>query len=236
MFSGVHRGTSFLMTHTQIATLSILFFPVDSAKLHCSVMALRTLSFLVLVVVGLADKAPVPAKKPVQPMGVNETQSTWNNFVYCKCGLSCAQQMGSWYIFNIGQSCACQICPDTNATANLRGSDVTNAPLDADQHEAKTNVHEGAKSLRSSLPGSEDTWDSAHVAGTNLLYCPSSRSNYLEFEFLNTYCTKTHTHTKHILTILRMPQTWVPSDNPLTCCVTGTTIGQPLFLTAYFFT
>ena len=166
------------VTATRSMPASILVFPVDSAKLHCSVMALRTLSFLVLVVVGLADKAPVPAKKPVQPVGVNETQSTWNNFVYCKCGLSCEQQMGSWYIFNIGQSCACQICPDTNATANLRGSDVTNAPLDADQHEAKTNVQEGAKSLRSSMPGSEDTWDSAHVPGTNLLYCPSSRSTW----------------------------------------------------------
>ena len=140
----------------------ILVFPVDSAKLHCSVMALRTLSFLVLVVVGLADKAPVPAKKPVQPMGVNETQSTWNNFVYCKCGLSCEQQMGSWYIFNIGQSCACQICPDTNATANLRGSDVTNAPLDADQHEAKTNIEEEAKSLR--VPFQEvETPGTAHI-------------------------------------------------------------------------
>ena len=175
--------------------VSILAFPVDSAKLHCSVMALCTLSFLVLLVVGLADKAPVPPKKPLQPMGVNETQSTWNNFVYCKCGLSCEQQMGSWYIFNIGQSCACQICPDTNATANLRGSDVTNAPLDADQHEAKANVQEGAKSLRSSLPGSQDTWDSAHVPGTNLLYCPWSRSCL--GIILNTYCTKTHTHTQN---------------------------------------
>ena len=162
--------------------LGISAFLADSAKLHCSVMALRTLSFLVLVVAGLADKAPVPPKKPLQPLQptiVNETQMTWNNFVYCKCGVSCAEQKGSWYIFSIGRSCACQICPDTNATANLRGSDVTNAPLDADQHEAKANVQEGAKSLRSSLPGSQDTWDSAHVPGTNLLYCPSSRSTWI---------------------------------------------------------
>ena len=158
--------------------LAFWFFQLTRQSSIAAVMALRTLSFLVLVVVGLADKAPVPPKKPVQSTIVNETHTTWNNFVYCKCGVSCVEQKGSWYIFNIGQSCACQICPDTNATANLRGSDVTNAPLDADQHEAKTNVQEGAKSLRSSMPGSEDTWDSAHVPGTNLLYCPSSRSTW----------------------------------------------------------
>ena len=153
-------------------------------------MALRTLCILVLVVAGLADKTPVPAKKPVQPMGVNETQSTWSNFVYCKCGVSCEQQMGSWYIFNIGQSCACQICPDTNATANLRGSDVTKAPLDAEQKEAKTNIEEEAKSLRSSMPGRGDTWDSAYIPGSNLLYCPLSSSKFFLNVILEHFCTR----------------------------------------------
>ena len=148
-----------------------LALPVHSAKLHSSIMALRTLSYLVLVVVGLADEVPVPTK-PVQAMGANET-SSWNNFVYCKCGLSCVQQMGSWYIFNIGQSCACQMCPEANSTANLRGTDVTNKPVDAQPEEktAHANVEEGATSLRS-MPNNEETWDSAHVQGTNLLYCP----------------------------------------------------------------
>ena len=161
---------------TRKLLISIKFFQLTRQSSIAAVMALRTLSFLVLVVVGLADKAPVPPKKPVQSTIVNETHTTWNNFVYCKCGVSCVEQKGSWYIFNIGQSCACQICPDTNATANLRGSDVNKAPLDAEQNEAKTSVQEGAQSLRSSTPGRGDTWDSAYIPGTNLLYCPLSRS------------------------------------------------------------
>ena len=176
--------------------LAFWFFQLTRQSSIAAVMALRTLSFLVLVVVGLADKAPVPPKKPVQPMGVNETQSTWNNFVYCKCGVSCVEQKGSWYIFNIGQSCACQICPDTNATANLRGSDVNKAPLDAEQNEAKTSVQEGAQSLRSSMPGRGDTWDSAYIPGTNLLYCPLSRSTVVLNKITHVKLS-THTLRKH---------------------------------------
>ena len=29
--------------------------------------------------------------------------------------------MGSWYIFNMGQSCHCLPCPDESATTHLRG-------------------------------------------------------------------------------------------------------------------
>lgn len=132
-------------------------------------MSLRTLSFFVLVVVGVAEEGAQNGPTPVSQSAVPGNETQWSNFVYCKCGLSCVQELGSWYIFNVGQSCSCEICPETNSTA-LRGS-VSAESKDTD---SKVPVNaEGAKSLRT-LPSNPETWDSAHIPGSNLLYCPLS--------------------------------------------------------------
>ena len=54
------------------------------------VMALRSVSLLLLVVVGLAHETAPSKPDATAAVGpANETSSTWSNFVYCKCGLTC---------------------------------------------------------------------------------------------------------------------------------------------------
>lgn len=154
------------MQHLGFARLSTQ--PAD-LFLTFMAMSLRTLSFFVLVVVGVAEEGAQNGPTPVSQSAVPGNETQWSNFVYCKCGLSCVQELGSWYIFNVGQSCSCEICPETNSTA-LRGS-VSAESKDTD---SKVPVNaEGAKSLRT-LPSNPETWDSAHIPGSNLLYCPLS--------------------------------------------------------------
>ena len=111
--------------------------------------------------------------------------STWSNFVYCKCGVACAKPLGSWYMFEIGQSCACEACPES---AHLRGShedsqaaseekkkqtelvekpDAAEKSPSAESSEPKVKV---SQSLQSSAENKKK-WDGASVRGTNLLYC-----------------------------------------------------------------
>lgn len=143
-------------------------------------MALRVLSLLLFVVAGKADETAhvTHEASSVQTVNkTNETSSTWSNFVHCKCGLSCVKQMGSWYIFNVGQSCACDACPDEASSGNLRGKAAGNtdeASLPKDHSEEVAKESSETKNLKSiPIPSEsfEKTWDSAMVPGTNLLYC-----------------------------------------------------------------
>ncbi|CAL1158406.1 unnamed protein product [Cladocopium goreaui] len=158
-------------------------------------MALRSVSLLLLVVVGLAHETAPSKPDATAAVGpANETSSTWSNFVYCKCGLTCVKQMGSWYIFDLGQSCACQACPEepADATGHLRGSQET-APKeipsqenhetepkpaekpDAAEHTKDTEGTETKLSLKSlkiaPSTENEDKWEGASVSGSNMLYC-----------------------------------------------------------------
>ena len=102
--------------------------------------------------------------------------------------------MGSWYIFDLGQSCACQACPEepADATGHLRGSQET-APKeipsqenhetepkpaekpDAAEHTKDTEGTETKLSLKSlkiaPSTENEDKWEGASVSGSNMLYC-----------------------------------------------------------------
>eukprot|EP00434_Breviolum_minutum_P022246 symbB.v1.2.019632.t3/scaffold1616.1/size109294/8 len=111
--------------------------------------------------------------------------STWSSFIHCKCGVACAKQLESWYMFDIGQSCACESCPESG---HLRGS---HEDLQAASEEKKVQTElvekpdaaEKSRSTESSEPKvkvsqslqssaeNEKKWDGASVRGTNLLYC-----------------------------------------------------------------
>ena len=147
-------------------------------------MAFRTLSFLLLVVAQAKDASPETSQGALSHVdSTNETSSTWSNFVHCKCGLSCVKQMGSWYIFNVGQSCACEACPEASSTS-LRGKNAgSEASLPKDSQEPaqqsaesfeKISENKNLKSMPIPAESLEKTWDSAMVPGTNLLYCTSA--------------------------------------------------------------
>ena len=102
--------------------------------------------------------------------------------------------MGSWYIFDLGQSCACEACPEesADATGHLRGSQET-APKEipsqenhetepkpaekpeAAEHTKSTEGTESKLSLKSlkiaPSTENEDKWEGASVSGSNMLYC-----------------------------------------------------------------
>lgn len=104
--------------------------------------------------------------------------------------------MGSWYIFDLGQSCGCQACPEesADATGHLRGSQET-APKEipsqenhetepkpaekpeAAEHTKDTEGTETKLSLKSlkiaPSTENEDKWEGASVSGSNMLYCIS---------------------------------------------------------------
>ena len=121
-------------------------------------MALIT-SLLSLLVLGWAHEVPDQAspKAPGAPMNQTLNQS-WSsqNFVSCDCGFTCAQQLGSWGIFQLAQSCACTAC----STKSLRGAETS-----------KKNATDVADVSKMLLPSG--SWDSAKMNGTNLLYCTS---------------------------------------------------------------
>ena len=101
--------------------------------------------------------------------------------------------MGSWYIFDLGQSCACEACPEesADATGHLRGSQETapkeipsqenheTEPKPAEKPEAaehtKNTDAESKLSLKSlkiaPSTENEDKWEGASVSGSNMLYC-----------------------------------------------------------------
>jgi len=103
--------------------------------------------------------------------------STWSNFVHCKCGVACAEQLGSWYMFDIGQSCACEACPDSG---HLRGSheDLQTASGEKKMHTELVESSEPKVKVSQSLQSSAENkkWDGASVRGTNLLYCKCGKA------------------------------------------------------------
>ena len=99
--------------------------------------------------------------------------------------------MGSWYIFDLGQSCACQACPEESpATGHLRGKQEAvpvdtpkeenheTEPKPAEKPEAAEHTKDTVstetklKSLESApSTENEDKWEGASVRGSNMLYC-----------------------------------------------------------------
>mmetsp|Transcript_147243 Transcript_147243/g.208914 ORF Transcript_147243/g.208914 Transcript_147243/m.208914 type:complete len:167 (+) Transcript_147243:78-578(+) len=136
---------------------------------------IRSLFVVLPLALSLAENVPEVKPDPMAGLKVNDTSSTWSNFVYCKCGLTCAKQMGSWYVFNLGQSCACAPCPGENATvataptAALRGN-LGQAP---DEKPTVSTESQKLKSLElaEADPSEEAAWEAAAVRGSNLLYC-----------------------------------------------------------------
>ena len=114
--------------------------------------------------------------------------STWSSFIHCKCGVACAKQLESWYMFDIGQSCACEACPESG---HLRGSqEDLQAASEEKKMQAelveKPDAAEKSRSTESSEPkvkvsqslqsSAENEWDGASVRGTNLLYCKCGKA------------------------------------------------------------
>eukprot|EP00437_Effrenium_voratum_P061770 CAMPEP_0181494662 /NCGR_PEP_ID=MMETSP1110-20121109/51909_1 /TAXON_ID=174948 /ORGANISM="Symbiodinium sp., Strain CCMP421" /LENGTH=171 /DNA_ID=CAMNT_0023622125 /DNA_START=73 /DNA_END=589 /DNA_ORIENTATION=+ len=142
---------------------------------------------MVLLVVGAwadkveqADKTQaeaVEAAKQGEQSGPGEN-SSWN-FVYCNCGLSCVKQVDNWYIFTVGQACACNACPETNATeAKLRGTKVVpSSPSSPPVPSAQSKMAPEAVPTESAPTGSKaKTWDGASMPGSNLLYVSAASS------------------------------------------------------------
>ncbi|CAE7633683.1 unnamed protein product [Symbiodinium sp. CCMP2456] len=80
-------------------------------------MTLRSVVALALVAFAVTEDIPQDAAPALEAL----PQSFWDNFVYCKCGLSCAEKDGS-----IGKACGCRVCPESNGTS-LRGSQPAHA-------------------------------------------------------------------------------------------------------------
>ena len=75
------------------------------------------------------------------------------NLIHCPCGATCQKDLGTWHIFNVGQSCMCGAC---SSQANLRGSvPQATPPAEEKQTEATEFLD----------------WDSGMVPSSNLLYC-----------------------------------------------------------------
>ena len=153
----------------------------------------RILSLLLLAAAA-EDALPVPAQnKQAAPAAASpSSNTTWHNFVYCNCGLSCVKEMGSWYMFNVGKSCGCEMCEEANA--NLRGSEPSSGNTESPVNHESSGVAKSPESLKSSpgIPAEHESseegkslkssslplektstadWDGARVPGTNLLYC-----------------------------------------------------------------
>ena len=160
--------------------------------MHCSLgllitadfaaMALSILGFLVLLVVGQADEilqVPLGVKTPTSVHSINSTDgisSAWSNFVHCKCGFSCAKELGSWYIFSLGQSCSCNTCPTTNTTAMLRGTISSKQSQAAESRESSETCENQRSSLgQPTAPAvaemTQTTWDNDYLHGFNFLRC-----------------------------------------------------------------
>ncbi|CAE6934574.1 ppsA [Symbiodinium sp. CCMP2592] len=128
---------------------------------------------LVLVLPALAATEPVSE-------GATEdlAESSWNSFLYCKCGLSCqVEDVGSWHVFTLGSACGCLECPEQNGTNSplprtgkvvaRQPAEVPKQPLDGDAAVAQAigaEVSAPTTKLRA-------TWDSAHMKSANLLFC-----------------------------------------------------------------
>mmetsp|Transcript_55941 Transcript_55941/g.104964 ORF Transcript_55941/g.104964 Transcript_55941/m.104964 type:complete len:185 (+) Transcript_55941:85-639(+) len=157
-------------------------------------MALRTLVACSLVVLGSAQEDPLQAfvsPSFVDAEGKQESgaPTSWDHFVYCSCGLSCKEEVGSWYVFSIGKSCGCIACPEVNTS--LRGSSEKSAEAKAADvaeslkvaeasapekvEEAPQKQDKAATEAPSGLEQKQEkmlaSWDSAHVPSTKLLYC-----------------------------------------------------------------
>lgn len=124
-------------------------------------MSLRSFSLLSLLLVSLAEN-------------VNETSSWRTAFIYCHCGLSCAKQLESWYILDLGTNCGCMACVEENTTSPtnpaLRGSDQgqDGQVLPVDNEEPQTS--ETSEKLKSLNMASPEAWEAASV-GSKVLYC-----------------------------------------------------------------
>ncbi|OLQ11910.1 Phthiocerol synthesis polyketide synthase type I PpsA [Symbiodinium microadriaticum] len=159
---------------------------VPRLGLHLPAMSLCMV--LVLVLPSLVATEPVSEGAPE-----DLAESSWNNFLYCKCGLSCQleeaswfaksvrlgpwsstpivpepspAQIGSWHVFTLGSACGCLECPDVQVAAR-QPAEVPKQPLDGDAAVAQ------AIGAEVSAPNTKlrATWDSAHMKSANLLFC-----------------------------------------------------------------
>eukprot|EP00913_Durusdinium_trenchii_P003110 g2874.t1 len=77
------------------------------------------------------------------------------------CGHTCAKQVGSWYVFDLYQSCACAPCDEEKAEA---------AEASAVMPATEEKPEKTEKSLKAM--DKEGSWDAASLLGSNVLYCP----------------------------------------------------------------
>eukprot|EP00435_Cladocopium_sp_Y103_P042513 s491_g11.t1 len=138
-----------------------MHFLRPQADFDAEAMSLRTFSLLSLLLVSLAENVP------------NETSSTWKTaFIYCQCGLSCAKQLGSWYVFDLGTNCGCMACVEntTSPTPALRGSDQGQVlPVGKTAEPETSETSQKLKSLN--MERNPEAWEAASVRGSKVLYC-----------------------------------------------------------------
>ena len=65
---------------------------------------IRSLFVVLPLALSLAENVPEVKPDPMAGLKVNDTSSTWSNFVYCKCGLTCASQIASKYSLIVSSS------------------------------------------------------------------------------------------------------------------------------------
>ena len=65
---------------------------------------IRSLFVVLPLALSLAENVPEVKPDPMAGLKVNDTSSTWSNFVYCKCGLTCASQIASKYSLIVSNS------------------------------------------------------------------------------------------------------------------------------------
>ena len=155
-----------------------------SCLLPCTCAGMMRNLMVLLVVGALADKAEQADEPQAEAAEAAEQgepsagpgENSWN-LVYCNCGLSCVKQVDNWYIFNVGQACACNACPEANSTeAKLRGAKgVPSSPSSPPVPSAQSKMALEAVPTESAPTGSKaKTWDGATMPGSNLLYCSSA--------------------------------------------------------------
>ncbi|CAJ1399734.1 unnamed protein product [Effrenium voratum] len=164
-----------------------------SRLLSCTCADMMRNLMVLLVVGALADKAEQADEPQAEAVGEVEQgepsagpgENSWK-LVYCNCGLSCVKQVDNWYIFSVGQACACNACPEANSTeAKLRGAKgVPSSPSSAPVPSAQSKMALEAVPTESAPTGSKvKTWDGATMPGSNLLYCSSaSEAGFESFE------------------------------------------------------
>lgn len=134
-------------------------------------MSLNRAWSLVLLPVLVGASEAAGANVTVSNATSNQIASGWTNWVFCSCGVTCAQN-SSWPMLSMfmGQSCECTPCRGSPGK-RLRGS------ASHQGHHGETPVDPPADTSFASFVGPHDLWDATgpHDATSTALYCRCGR-------------------------------------------------------------